>query len=250
MFFIASKILYFLITPLFWILVLFLIALFVKELKLKRRFIIAGTITLLVFSNFYIFNFFCKAWEVNAPITSQIKGHYKYGVVLGGMATADKYDGKKQFSASIDRLLEILILYKNGQIDKIVLSGGSGAVVHNKIKEAPILRNLCVSLGIPDSAIIEEPMSRNTHENAANTKDLIGPGSKILLSTSAIHMRRSMACFKKEGFKFDTLYTDPLEKFKFAPDDYFLPKPEALMNWATLIKEWVGYLAYWMAGYI
>jgi uncharacterized SAM-binding protein YcdF (DUF218 family) len=250
MFFVASKILYFLITPIFWILVLFAIALFIKKPNIKRNYIIAGILTLIFFSNQFFFNFFCKAWEVNAPIASQIRGHYKYGVVLGGMATADKYDGKKQFSASVDRLLEVLVLYKNGQIEKIVLSGGSGAMVHNKIKEAPILRNLCISLGIPDSAIIEEPMSRNTHENAVYTKDLIGTDSKILLSTSAFHMRRSMGCFKKEGFKFDTVYTDPMEKFKLAPDDYFLPKAEVLFNWATLIKEWIGCVAYWIAGYI
>ncbi len=63
-------------------------------------------------------------------------------------------------------------------------------------------------------------------------------------------MRRSMGCFKKEGFKFEVYPVDTYELSYLGPDDYFMPNPAPLEKWGVFIKEWIGYTAYKVAGYI
>ena len=56
-------------------------------------------------------------------------------------------------------------------------------------------------IGIPDSAIIQEPDSLNTHQNAVNVKEILNARGihRVLLVTSAIHMPRALLVFKHEG---------------------------------------------------
>jgi len=71
-----------------------------------------------------------------------------------------------------------------------------------------------------------------------------------LLITSAYHMRRSAACFAKLGWKIDCFSVDFISHSrKFTPDVLFIPRVEAIGNWQTLIKEWVGMISYKLAGY-
>ena len=65
--------------------------------------------------------------------------------------------------------------------------------------EAILTRELLIRLGVPDSAIIVEPASRNTYENALFTREILkekypNATPRLLLITSAWHMRRSMGC--------------------------------------------------------
>ena len=56
---------------------------------------------------------------------------------------------------------------------------------------------------IPDSAILREPDSQNTYEDAKYTAELFdsaGLQKEILLVTSAAHMPRSVELFQKQGF--------------------------------------------------
>ena len=101
--------------------------------------------------------------------------------------------------------------------------------------------------------ILIEDISRNTYENAKYAKELIidhelkGP---FLLSTSACHMRRSLACFDKQELQVDAFPVDYLSgKREFNPDRLFRPKSHVLKSWNALIHEWVGFLFYKIAGY-
>ncbi len=89
------------------------------------------------------------------------------------MVSENIFTGKVQFSESIDRLMQAIILYKHDKIKKIVITSGSSILLNQRVKEADILLPFCISLGIPKNDIIIEPNSRNTHENALFTKELI-----------------------------------------------------------------------------
>ena len=251
MFFLLSKILYFIITPVFWIVLLLVLALLLKKPNLRKRLLIACLAVSILFTNTYIFNIIVNAWEyplISLKDSGQI---YEYGIVLGGMASENIKTGKIKFSSSIDRLMQAIILYKQGNLKKIIFTGGSGLVFNQESKEAYTLQNICYKLGIPKQDIIIEPYSKNTHENAVNTKKIITEKNvKVLLITSAFHMRRSAACFKHEGYNFDAYPTDSLEEQNLGLDDYFLPKATPLLDWAYIIKELVGFMAYKFAGYI
>jgi len=64
-------------------------------------------------------------------------------------------------------------------------------------------------------------------------------------------MRRSLACYRKAGLDIEPFTTDFYSNPRsFYPDNLLIPKLEAFMTWQKLVKEWVGMLAYKVAGYI
>jgi uncharacterized SAM-binding protein YcdF (DUF218 family) len=249
MFFILSKLLFFIINPVIWVLVLIFLGIILK----KKRFILLLTAATLlyIFSNTAIFQFVSKKWEIESFPADSVKKHYSYAVVLGGMATGNTINGKMHIGESIDRILQAIILNKQGKIDTILITGGSGMILDQSMKEAPIIRRFCIDMGIKDGCILIESQSRNTHENAIKTKAMLNNHPpRILLITSAFHMRRSKGCFKKEGFDFDVLSTNPFCKTHLYIDDYFIPKAEVIDKWGILIKEIAGTITYKIAGYI
>ena len=193
-------------------------------------------------------------WEVPPKPVESLTRTYDYGVVLGGMITVDFDHNKIVPQISIDRLMQTIILYKQRRIKKIFISGGSGSLI-DSTSESIYLKRYLVQIGIPPDDILIETNSRNTHENAVETckilcRDSVQP--RILLITSAFHIRRAAACFKKAGFK--NLDTFPTTNFHgtFKKDFYYLFVPDVgiMEKWNFLIKEWVGYVVYGLVGYI
>ena len=113
----------------------------------------------------------------------------------------------------------------------------------------PLLRDF----GVAEAAIVVEDKARNTEENAKfvenilatkNTKD-----AKILLVTSAWHMRRSVLMFEK--------YAPNLEIIPAATDyealvrtgkgfrlDDLMPSADCLSANSAYFKEYIGYWGY------
>ena len=84
MFFVLSKVLFFLIQPINWIVWPLIYALFGKKKKWRKRALILSLSTGLFFSNHFIFNQFVKLWEVDTITTPDIKKPYDIGILLGG----------------------------------------------------------------------------------------------------------------------------------------------------------------------
>ena len=64
-------------------------------------------------------------------------------------------------------------------------------------------RDELVLRGIPANRIELETQGRNTYQQAANIRKLLGPAAlqdPILVVTSGFHMRRALLCFHKQGF--------------------------------------------------
>jgi uncharacterized SAM-binding protein YcdF (DUF218 family) len=102
-------------------------------------------------------------------------------------------------------------LYKLGKIKKILISGGSGSLLYPDESESEDLYDFCMIAGVRKKDILLENQSRNTHENAIYSLKIIEEENiegKVLLITSAFHMRRSIGCFKKEKIQFDSFSTD------------------------------------------
>jgi uncharacterized SAM-binding protein YcdF (DUF218 family) len=60
------------------------------------------------------------------------------------------------------------------------------------------MATLLSELGVPRDAILLEPSSRNTYQNAVNTRAILEVQGidRVLLVTSAFHMRRAVAAFQ------------------------------------------------------
>jgi uncharacterized SAM-binding protein YcdF (DUF218 family) len=81
----------------------------------------------------------------------------------------------------------------------LVISGGTGAIAPTAVREADAMADTAIKLGFPPRDIIIENRSRNTMESAEAVAALI-PGRVVILVTSAYHMKRSIAMFRKHGF--------------------------------------------------
>ncbi len=255
MFFYLSKLLSFLINPFIWVLILLGISLFTKRQCLKRKSVISSIFLLLLFSNTVIFLEFTRLWEENGTKIESVE-HYNVGVVLGGIAEYNNDLGRLSIRRGGDRIWQAIHLYHIGKIDKILISGDSGYMVDKGLNEAIQLKAVLVQEKIPVEDILVETVSKNTYQNALETKKVLEgtpENESVLLITSALHMKRSKACFKKIGFKnFGTFTTDHYtgNSRGYYFDQYVIPNVSVFVDWNRLIHEWVGYATYWVMGYI
>ncbi|TAK44330.1 MAG: YdcF family protein [Saprospiraceae bacterium] len=257
MFFIFSKILYFLLQPLNWVVGLMLFSLFTKNKKRKHRAIIASVTLALFFSNHLIFNQAAKLWELKTITAGEITEPYDVGILLGGYANnhiVPRHD-RQNFSARANRFMNAYELYKSGKVKKLLLTGGTGELIGNSQSEAVTMREFLLRIGMPATDIIVEGKSRNTYENAVFTKQMLTQSfqtqPQCLLLTSALHMRRSAGCFKKEGVAFTPFSVDFLrEDDQWNPQFFLIPDPCIIKYWESMLKEWVGWLAYRLKGYL
>lgn len=251
MFFILSKTLYFLIMPVTLILLAFLLSWFLK--KYRSKFLLLGLGLLLLFTNYFISNALLRWWEVPPTLISELP-QYQVGIVLGGITSDKEPRDRVHVSGAADRILHAVQLYREGKIEKIMLSGGSGKILKDSLAEALLLKKLLLLSDIPERDILMESSSRNTHENALYSAEVLNkiyPEEAHLLITSAFHMRRAEACFEKVGLTVVPYSVDIRgNEFEFTPDEFIIPTSAAIGSWEMMIREWVGILAYKVSGYI
>jgi uncharacterized SAM-binding protein YcdF (DUF218 family) len=255
MFFFLSKTLNYLVMPLTLIAGCLFMSLFIKHKAWSQRLRVAGLILLFFFTNEFIANELMKVWEVDTKAYASMH-KYKVGIVLTGTVIPQvKPDDRVYFSRGADRVVHTVQLYKLGLIERILVSGGSGRIIDIAEREADRFREVMMLMGVPDSVIMLEDQTRNTHESAAAVKDILTDfgykSRECLLITSAFHMRRSLACYRKVGLPLDSFSADfYAHEGGYYLDAFLIPKIEALIIWHKLVREWVGFLAYWMAGYV
>jgi uncharacterized SAM-binding protein YcdF (DUF218 family) len=257
MFFILSKTIHYLTMPFVLICLLFLLSVLIRNTRWKKRFFWLGFGFLFFFSNEFILNEVLRRWEIKPTPLTEIRQSYEWAIVLTGVTqfAEDKPDDRVYFQKGADRVTHTVQLYKLGLVKNILISGGSGRLIEVGHVEAEEIRQAMLMMGVPDSVMIVEPDSKNTHESAVAVAKIlkertIEPSQTVLI-TSAFHLRRSLACFKKEGipmqgFSVD-FYSHPTY---FTPDVLLIPDVYAIFKWHRMIREWVGIAAYWSVGYI
>ncbi len=254
MFFVVSKILSIFLSPLVWIYALLLWAFFAKSRKASRRILIGAMIIFYIFSNGFIAEEALRLWEQNSPFYDTDNKKYDVGIVLsGGLIDYDESTNKLVYGQSSDKIMQALKMYNEGVIDKILISGSSGSLLSSEYNESILARTFLLNYGINKADILIEPSSRNTHENAVETKKLLEdqfPDGSFLLFTSALHMRRANACFTKEGIEVDIYSTNnTIVRRKNSFEFLFVPSALSIYQWDSLIHEVTGYIIYNIAGY-
>ncbi|MEJ7646894.1 MAG: YdcF family protein [Chryseolinea sp.] len=255
MFFILSKTLNFLAMPFTVVCLTVLFAWLVKNPKLKQKLLILALTMLIFFSNDFISNEIMQAWEIDTQSYSSLSPH-ELGIVLTGTTMPLlKPDDRIYFARGADRVTHTVQLYKLGLIKKILISGGSGRLIEEDEPEANKFQKAMVLMGVPENDIILENATRNTYESAIAVKPMLDSLNYVpndcLLITSAFHMRRSLACYRKAGLNIEPFTTDfYAHPTNFYPDSLLEPKLDAMLIWHKLAKEWMGFIAYKVAGYI
>ena len=121
----------------------------------------------------------------------------KFVVVLGGGHTSDpELPLLSQINTSpLVRLIEGIRTYRKFPGAKLLLSGGGA---FDPVSEAEVMARVARKMGVPESDIILESKSKDTRDEALFIKSMVG-NEPFVLVTTASHIPRSMALFKKLG---------------------------------------------------
>jgi uncharacterized SAM-binding protein YcdF (DUF218 family) len=242
MFYILSKIFIFFLVPLNWLIILLIWWFLTKKQHIKKRIGIAALITFLFFSNSFIFSTLVKAWQPK-PVNIPASNHYSAGIVLGGFASFDD-DGDGHFNHAADRFIQVLKLYKQQHIQKIVVSGNS---LREENGKADFVRQQLIIMGVASADIIIESQSKNTFENATFSRRLIdsaGLKPPYILITSALHVPRALKVFEKAAVPVIAYPCDYMVYDNNPAFEDFWPRADVLLNWTYFIKEVVGIMSY------
>ena len=153
-----------------------------------------------------------------------------------------------------DRVWHAARLYRADKAPLVVASGGTLPWRNQRYREAPVMQSLLVDWGVPADSVLLESGSANTYENATYTAELMAKQGldRVLLVTSALHMRRALATFRSAGVTAHPVATDyqVVESEQTVLD--VAPSAGALAGSTAAIREYVGYLVYdwrgWIAG--
>lgn len=258
MFFVLSKVLDFLSQPFFYIVLTFVLSFVIQKEWWKKRLRNTSLVLLLFFSNSFIIDEVSRWWEI--PVTRMdYLEHYDCAILLGGMTGRyDKKNERVNFHGGVDRLLQTLVLQKNYKVKTILLSGGSGYLMHPEEKESEIIGKYLNDIDYDLTDFWIEKESRNTVENAQYTikmlKEKYGSdwqSKRYILVTSGYHMRRAKACFEKQGLQVE-MYSTNMKSGprRFHLDHMLIPTISALGRWEALGHEIIGYLVYMFLGYL
>ena len=173
-------------------------------------------------------------------------------IVLGGgfESGVNLMRGGYELNAGGDRFVEAAILARRYPSAKVVVSGGSGALILEGETDATTAPRLLAALGVAPERLILEGKSRDTYENAEFTKSVVQPkaGETWLLVTSAFHMPRSIGLFRKAGFEvtpwpvdFRTRGDETIGIARDGPVD-------SLLVTTFAVREWLGLIAYRLSG--
>jgi uncharacterized SAM-binding protein YcdF (DUF218 family) len=180
-------------------------------------------------------------------------------VVLGGGTHPQVYPrASAEVAEAGDRILYGAKLWQMGKAPLLVVAGGRAEWLGDGGNpESEDMAAIAKALGVPGTKIVQESESFNTRENAVNVAKLLEPRqiNKILLVTSAMHMPRAMAVFKKAGLTPIAAPTDFVivtgneqKNWAGAIID-LLPNAEVLDHTTDAIKEYIGMLIYKLKGW-
>jgi uncharacterized SAM-binding protein YcdF (DUF218 family) len=175
-------------------------------------------------------------------------------VVLGGAVYPPSPPRREpELGEAVDRVWSAAQLYRAGRIKRILVVGGNLPWWPEARPEAELIQALLVELGVPQTAIDIGTTSRNTFENASEAKTLmqIRPFVSGLLVTSAWHMPRALAIFKKAGIPVFPAPCDfrASETLTGTLLDW-MPQAGAFAMTSAALREWLGYYVYRWRGWL
>ncbi|MCP4255081.1 MAG: envelope biogenesis factor ElyC [Candidatus Scalindua sp.] len=176
---------------------------FTNKQKAGKILVSAGLVVLTLFSYHVIADKLLRplerqydVFEMKGATPATPKPAVRFVVVLGGGQALDSgLPLLSQMSdAPVVRLMEGIRIYRKFPGSRLLLSGGGGF----SISEAEMMARVAIEMGVPERDIILESKSRDTRDEALFIKPMVG-NEPFVLVTTASHIPRSMALFRKLG---------------------------------------------------
>jgi uncharacterized SAM-binding protein YcdF (DUF218 family) len=227
-----------------------LLVLYSRRQKLGKSLIVIGLILLFGFSFvplsdqllYPLERPFTPLFTSHRPTTQKMAAIQWIVVLAGGHGAAPHLPATSQLSpAALARVVEGVRMHRHLPHSKLVFSGGG---VAEGVSNGAVMAAAARELGVAPQHIVVGSLARDTHEEAVALRHVVGAGPFVLV-TSASHMSRSMALFRKVGLH-------PIA----SPGDYkmrsagkkhvrlghFSPQPHALNDSTAAMHEYLGML--------
>ncbi|MGI0487555.1 YdcF family protein [Pantanalinema rosaneae CENA516] len=265
MFLFLSKLLPLFLYPLGLACVLMVVALGMLLWKLPRRLaaipILLALTVLLVSSNGWVSNGIVRSLEFQHLPSGELPKADAIVVLGGATKPASPPRPWVDLSEEGDRVIYGAKLYREGKAPRLILAGGRIDWWGDQPSESADMAAIVELMGVPKSAILQEPDSLTTYENAVNVKKILDAQGirQILLVTSAMHMPRSLLIFQKQGIDaipapVDFLTTDrDLQAMQSSPQSVLLtlmPEADRLKETTRALKEYLGTVIYRLRGWL
>ena len=256
MFFIRSKVLGWFINPLHAGFVLIGVALVLR--KLKRRPRLQRWLVIVAIAEMWLFSL----RVVSEPLTWGLEHQYERepaiaeeprAIVLLTGITRVPDKGSWELTEAGDRLVETVRLAHRHPSAVIVVSGTFTNDDGSSYSESKLLAALLADMGVAKERVFLDELSRNTYENAKESSHILesavtpGATGPILLVTSAMHMPRAAACFRKAGVEVVPWPVD-FHSRGLGVRGLF-PGIDDMTQSYEALREYFGLLAYKVSGY-
>ncbi len=255
MFYTLSKLLDIFLSPLSWGLLLVGVSLLGREGRRAKPLLgLLGLLVLVVFSMESVSNAMTYALEHAVSSTVSADASYDAVILLGGVSDerVTAQTGAPAFNDSVERLIATHRLLADGRARVAIVSGAAEYPAFLETSEARVAAAQLRAWGIDERRVILEEEARNTHENAVFSKRIVEARGfrRVLIVTSAFHMRRAVECFEAVGLPVDTLLVDFRAHDPNGPGgSSWLPRAVHLADSTRMIREFVGLHIYRLRGY-
>ena len=222
-----------------------------RALKIGRLFVWIGALGLLLGSNKVVSNALIHPLEAKYPSQPEMKAAVpapaalvacQYIVVLGGGHSdlLGPAATNKLSTSALARIVEGVRLARALPDSTLIVSGPAGPV---GVTHASILSRAAIALGMDPKRIVQVDTARDTEEESLAVRGRVGDGP-VALVTSAWHMPRAVALFRKAGVTVLPCPTDFLGRGAppgFHPEDWSWDT-ESMERTTFAVRERLGYL--------
>jgi len=253
--FFASNLFSFVTQPLAWVVVLLLVGLLCMPIRRRLGTVLSwAALTVLL----------VQGWEpLPDVVIRQLEAQYPgpaakaslqpyAGVVVLGGALEPAYvwhgHGQAALNDAAERMTVPIALLQQYPHLRLLFTGGEGELFTKGFTEAERAKIFFDSMGVAPQRVVYESASHTTYENAVFSARVAGvdPAQPWLLLTSASHMPRAMATFRKAGWNVTAYPVD----FRTGTDTPWTQYSLAggAQKWHLALHELMGLLTYRLAG--
>lgn len=245
----AHKLLPLLVMPLFWALLLLVLATlnFSKAPQRSRFYLFVGLAVLIAFSLPATSKALLGSLE-NQYASKDIEtvGSVDAIVILGGgVSPPNKPRTTAELSVASDRLLLAFRLWKAGKSNIIILSGDTLDEDIEILSEAAYTADILRLWGVPVESIVLEENSVNTTENALFLESIFVEKNlkHVYLVTSAMHMPRAMMNFENSSVNISPMPANRwITNEGSSLSEHWVPNAVSLYGSTTALREYLGIL--------
>ncbi len=254
LFFWLSKLVWVVIKPDFFLMVLILagtVWLFAGKLRRAKFLLGVASLAMVVIAVCPLGIMLLNPLEHRFPSSPDLPEKADGIIMLGGAEDNEKTQlwQQPEIKKSADRyvaFIRLMHIYPNA---RHIFAGGSASLIHQDYRDADTARQVFESLGVDVSSMEFEGNSRNSFENVVNVKALVHPepGQVWILVTTAAHMPRSVGIFNRLNW---TVIPFPVDHHT-RPDKSLKPTLDFSGNLFMLnraVREWIGLAAYYITG--